>query len=43
MLRFNPGRMDPGTSLKSLKTDFDKRVLDNITDWLEKKTEGEKT
>ena len=36
MLRFNPGKMDPKISLKSLKTDFDKRVLDNITDWLER-------
>jgi pimeloyl-ACP methyl ester carboxylesterase len=42
MLRFNPGKMDPKTSLISLKTDFDKRVLDNITDWLEKKSGGKK-
>jgi len=41
MLRYNPGKMDPKTSLKTLKTDFDKRVLNNITDWLKKKI-GEK-
>ena len=37
MLRYNPEKMDPKTSLRSLKTDFDKRVLNNITDWLENK------
>ena len=42
MLRFNPGKMDPKTSLKSLKTNFDKRVLDNIIDWLERKSAGKK-
>ena len=40
MLRYNPGKMDPKTSLKSLETDFDKRVLDNITDWLEHENGG---
>jgi hypothetical protein len=34
--------MDPKTSLKSLETDFDKRVLDNITSWLEEKKGGKK-
>jgi pimeloyl-ACP methyl ester carboxylesterase len=36
MLRSNPGTMDPQTSMKSLKTVFDPRVLDAITSWLKK-------
>jgi pimeloyl-ACP methyl ester carboxylesterase len=38
MLRSNPGAMDPQTSMKSLETEFDPRVLDAITGWLKKKS-----
>ena len=37
MLRYNPGDMDPKSSLKSLKDDFDSRVLDLIDDWFAKR------
>jgi uncharacterized protein len=42
MLRYNPGNMDPKTSLKSITTDFDERVLDNLTNWLQEQSGGKK-
>jgi len=36
MLRYNPGIMDPKTSIKSVKDEFDKRVLETITAWLDR-------
>ena len=36
MLRYNPGTMDPKTSIQSVKDEFDKRVLDTITAWLDR-------
>jgi alpha-beta hydrolase superfamily lysophospholipase len=42
MLRYNSGSMDPKTSLKSLQNNIDSRVLDSITNWLDKIMDGEK-
>lgn len=42
MLRFNPGAMNPKSSLRSLKNPFDSRVLTAITEWLRKKNGADK-